>query len=115
MARHKLELTPCDMLLGRYTMTQTGWPARQEIVRTAFPAVHPSLDVHGGWYWIPCSEGSSEWIREHGHHAVGSVITTFIPPQNKGQIDTSVQPEDVPVCNTSAYVEYAMAHGRGPS
>lgn len=64
---------------ARVTMTGTNDPAPVSLVREAHGrAVKPAPEE--GWWWLPCTESAFKNIDERGHHAIGTVTTTYIPP-----------------------------------
>lgn len=101
------ELTPVDMLLARCTMTTTGYPASLTVVQMAYKHAMPALE--DAWFWIGATQKSSEWIREHGHKAVGTVMTTWIPPQTRPVLLEEPAEVDVPVVGTPEYVALSLA------
>lgn len=67
------------MLIGRYTWTATGDPLTTREARAEFGPRVPYL--RPGWFWIAATPRSAANIRAHGHHAVGTAVTTWIPRQ----------------------------------
>jgi len=81
-----------EVIKGRFTWTETGYPLtveqlRKEGFRLAIPADGP------GWFFIAATASSAANIRRHGHKAVGTVITSFYPPQTALEVLPHVEPE----------------------
>lgn len=81
-----------EMLMGRYTWTETGdiltlAEARAEFGKLVQPWTRP------GWFWMAATPTSAARIRAAGHRAVGTVITTWIPPQTAPAIIDVPEPE----------------------
>ena len=68
-----------EMLIGRYTWTETGDPLTLREARAEFGPRLPHR--RPGWFWIAATPASAARIRTNGHHAVGTAVTTWIPPQ----------------------------------
>jgi hypothetical protein len=80
-----------EMLLVRYTWTATGDPlslaeAHAEWGKQVRAWTRP------GWFWIGATPASARNIRQNGHRAIGTAVTTWIPPQSAPTIiDTAVE------------------------
>jgi hypothetical protein len=97
-----------EPLKARVTMTETGWPAHISLVADAYGTAEPA---EPGWFWIFASHRSAADIRRRGLHAVGTVTTTFIPPQTIGEVDQSVSDQDIPVVGTQEHTDAMIAEG----
>lgn len=67
-----------EIIKGRVTLTATGYPASFKEAK-AVGAVAPATE--DGWFWIAATPRSAARLRRHGNKAVGSLTTTWIPPQ----------------------------------
>ncbi|WP_030442447.1 hypothetical protein [Actinoplanes subtropicus] len=82
-----------EMLLVRYTWTATGdvlslAQARAERGKDILPWTRP------GWFWVGATPASAARIRAEGHRAVGTAVTTWMPPQTAPTIIDVPEPED---------------------
>lgn len=78
---------PFDPLRMRITMTETGYPAPPEVVGEMFVNPHacssgPRGTNRAGWWWVFATPASHASIARHGHLAVGSLTTSFAPPDD---------------------------------
>ena len=80
------------MLLARYTWTATGDPLTLGQARTEF-GPHTQAWTRPGWFWKPATPRSAETMRAVGHRAVGTAVTTWIPPQSAPVLDDMPEPE----------------------
>lgn len=93
MGRHKESWSPgveYEILKAKITMTETGLPVERRY------APEFCVPVHGGgvWFWIAATPKAAAHIRANGHKAVGSLVTTWIPPQTLAhQIGAMPEPE----------------------
>jgi len=81
-----------EMLLVRYTWTATGdvlslAQARAEFGKHILPWTRP------GWFWVGATTASAARIRAQGHRAVGTAVTTWIPPQTAPRIIDVPEPD----------------------
>jgi hypothetical protein len=103
--------TPVEILRAQVLMTETGYPAPLELVEGAYgKRVHPAPEP--GWFWIGATPEAAERIRRRGLHAVGTLTTSFIPPQTAGEIDRTVTRESVPIVGTQAHTDLMLAETR---
>lgn len=102
-----LSNTPCEPLRAQVLMTKTGYPAHISVVRDAYGGAMP--DPEDGWFWIFATPRSAANIRRRGLRAVGTVTTTFIPPQVGVEIDTRVDPASIPAVGTQPHTEAMLA------
>ena len=91
--------TRVEMLKARITITDGGYPAESKMddpdVASYLADKHPAPEP--GWFWIGATPAAAANIRRRGHRAIGTLTTTWTPPQNQGGIiDESVREEDVP-------------------
>lgn len=107
--RHdRTELSPLEPLNAQVTMTETGYPAALAHVAQCYgervaPAPEPS------WFWIFATPRSAAAIRRRGLRVIGTVTTTFIPPQSGIIVDRSVSPEAVPPVGSQAHAYLMLA------
>jgi hypothetical protein len=81
-----------EMLLARYTWTATGDPLTLDQARVEF-GKQVQAWTRPGWFWCPATPRSAETIRAVGHRAVGTVVTTWIPPQSAPVLKDVPEPE----------------------
>ena len=81
-----------EMLLARYTWTATGDPLTLDEARTEF-GKQVRAWTRPGWFWTPATPRSAESIRAVGHRAVGTAVTTWIPPQSAPVVSDMPEPE----------------------
>ena len=105
--------TGVEMLKAQVLLTKYGTPASLALVEDcyhkAFPAPEP------GWFWIGATPKSAADIRRRGLRTVGTVTSTFIPPQTAGNIiNTQVRPEAIPIVGTQAHTDLMLKERQGP-
>lgn len=99
------EHIPVEPLKAQVLMTKTGYPAHLSLVADCYgeassPAAEP------GWFWIFATPRSAANIRRRGLRTIGTVTSTFIPPQSgPPEIDESVMPDSIPVVGTQAHAD----------
>ena len=107
--------TRCDMLLGKVTLTASGMGAEHSNdpqVKTFLRSSKMVPAPEPGWFWIPATPAAARDIRRRGHHAVGTLTTTFIPPQFGGVTVKEIGPDDVPRVGSLAWSEKMIAETR---
>lgn len=87
----KPDETPVEMLLTRYTYTATGDPVPLATACLEYGAhIHPS--GRPGWFWTPATPTSARHLRAAGQKAVGSLFTTWVPPQTPVMVVPTQEP-----------------------
>ena len=81
-----------EMLLARYTWTATGDPLTLDEARTEF-GKQVRAWTRPGWFWTAATPRSTESIRAVGHRAVGTAVTTWIPPQSAPVLRNVPEPD----------------------
>lgn len=104
--------TRVEMLKARVTMTETGFPADFEDpdVREYLKGAHPAPEQ--GWFWIGATPASAADIRRRGSRAIGTLVTTYFPPQSAVVVDESVREEDIPVVGSQEHTDLMVAETR---
>jgi hypothetical protein len=69
-----------EPLLARITQTQNGNPPTGPQLKKALGSPHPASD-DATWFWIFATSRSALRMRLHGHHARGTLFTTYVPVQ----------------------------------
>lgn len=101
--------TRCEPIKVRVLMTETGYPAGDDVVRSCYKDAKPAPE--DGWWWIFATPQAAADIRRRGLHAVGTLTTSFMPVQDAPVIyDTD--PAWVPVVGTQAHVELMLEETR---
>jgi hypothetical protein len=101
--------TRVEPIKVRCLMTETGYPAPPDVVRSCYKDAKPAPE--DGWWWIFATPQSAADIRRRGLHAVGTWMTSFCPVQDAPKIyDTD--PAWVPVVGTQAHVELMLEETR---
>jgi hypothetical protein len=81
-----------EMLMVRYT-----WTANGDVLSLADACAefgnHVQPWTRPGWFWTGATTASAERIRAEGHRAVGTVVTTWIPPQTAPVIIDVPEPD----------------------
>jgi hypothetical protein len=77
--------TRVEPLKARITHTANGYPAELGEVRDGFGQSAMNAPDEG-WFWIFATPGSAKRIRRDGHKVVGSLLTTWIPPQDSLEV-----------------------------
>jgi hypothetical protein len=96
------KVSPVVMLRARITYSETGFPVSLNDVEEVFGRrVNP--DVEQGWFWVGASERSAADIRRRGFRAVGSLTTTWIPPED------GTPENEVPLVRSPEWVEMMLA------
>lgn len=104
--------TGVEMLKAQVLLSKYGTPASLDLVEDcygkAFPAPEP------GWFWIGATPKSAADIRRRGLRTVGTVTSTFIPPQTSGAVITQIRPEAIPIVGTQAHTDLMLKERQGP-
>lgn len=87
--------TPVDMLLVRYTWTETGRMLTPKEARREVPGARAAAFPEG-WFWIGATPASADRIRRNGLKAIGTVLTTWFPPQSKIVVDMAAEEPEGP-------------------
>ncbi len=99
-----------EPLLAQVLMTETGYPAHLSIVRDCYGTAMPHEAP--GWFWIFATPRSAANIRRRGLRTIGTVTSSFIPPQGKAEIDRTIDPATVPVVGTQEHADAMIAETR---
>jgi hypothetical protein len=83
--------TRVEPLKARITHTANGYPAELGEVRDGFGQSAMNAPDEG-WFWIFATPGSAKRIRRDGHKVVGSLLTTWIPPQDSLEVLPVAEP-----------------------
>lgn len=82
--------TPVEMLKVRITYTDTGYPVTLKQAQEIY-GKGVNLAPEPGWFWIGATPKAAASMREKGHRAIGSMTTTWFPPDD-GRTEEEVPP-----------------------
>lgn len=83
--------TPVEPLLARITNTETGYSASLTDARSS--GAYRIAPAGTPWFWKFATPTSARRMRRDGHKAVGTLTTTWYPPQLPGGIIIPNVPE----------------------
>lgn len=99
----KETVTPVEMQKALCLMTETGFPADLEVVRGCY-GKHVRPAIEPGWFWIGATAKSAAGVARRGLHARGTLMTTFIPPQQHVIVDDTIRVSDVPAIGSPEFL-----------
>ena len=100
-----------EPLKARITKTTDGFPVDLATARDAYgQAVMRTPD--DGWFWIFASPAAARDIRSRGHRAIGTVTTTWIPPQSAIEVETGLFEAITPVVGTQEHADLMLRETR---
>jgi len=104
------EVTRVEPIKIQVLMTETGYPADLGIVRDCYGGAQPAPEP--GWFWIFATPASASDMRRRGLHRIGTLTTSFAPPQTAIVIDKTVERESIPVPGTREFTDLMLAETR---
>lgn len=102
-----------EPLKARITKTADGYPVELAVARDAYgPATMRSAE--DGWFWIFATPAAAGDIRRRGLKGVGTVVTTWIPPQSAVTPDPEAARLEAvaPVVGSQAHTEAMLEETR---
>src|SRR5438105_2956798 len=83
---------PVEILKAKIVDTDTGYPASLQAATDAYGrSVRRAPEA--GWFWVSVSPSTAKRMRRDGHRAVGTMLTTWFPPQSAPEVEDVPEPE----------------------